>query len=95
MFTCIVILHIDPLYILLYIITNYKKRSKTFLKHLYLLKVKPLTQGHYLGKEIVRNASRDSIDQGVSRVAQTTNVLDMKPVYVEVAHDVVRCSSLY
>ncbi|XP_012562494.1 uncharacterized protein LOC101237664 [Hydra vulgaris] len=45
---------------------------------------------HYLGNITVSNVNKESVDTAVSTVAQNTNVLEMKPVYVEVTSEFIR-----
>ena len=45
---------------------------------------------HYLGNMVVSKVTKESVESAVSNVAQNTNVLEMKPVYVEVTNEFIR-----
>ena len=45
---------------------------------------------NYLGKHCVSKLTHDCIDSSISYVAQRTSLLEMKPVVMEVTHDLIR-----
>lgn len=49
---------------------------------------------NYLGRQIVSKIARDVIDNCVSQIAQHTNVLEMKPVQVEITNEFVRFATV-
>ena len=49
---------------------------------------------NYLGRQIVSKITRDVIDNCVSQIAQHTNVLEMKPVQVEITNEFVRFATV-
>ena len=49
---------------------------------------------NYLGRQIVSKITRDVLDNCVSQIAQHTNVLEMKPVQVEITNEFVRFATV-
>ena len=48
---------------------------------------------NYLGKHCATKLTHDCIDTAVSYVAQRTNLLEMRPVNIEVTHELIRIGS--